>query len=97
MWLEKAKVLKEEIIADLGDEVICDLCNGDYTGSNECGGVLMGGYAICPRCVREKNIDLNSLEDTDMVCPDDVYFWRFVLWTRNGDNTIKFITEEDIH
>jgi hypothetical protein len=32
------------------DEVICDFCNGDYSDSDEQGGILIGSYAICPEC-----------------------------------------------
>ena len=32
------------------DEVICDLCNGNYSESDEQGGILIGSYAICPEC-----------------------------------------------
>lgn len=32
------------------DEVICDFCNGDYSDSDELGGVLIGSYAVCPEC-----------------------------------------------
>lgn len=32
------------------DEVICDFCNGNYSDSDEQGGILIGSYAICPEC-----------------------------------------------
>lgn len=38
------------IKVDVGDDVICDFCNDDYTESDEVGGVLVGSYAICPKC-----------------------------------------------
>jgi hypothetical protein len=36
-------------IIDIGDTVLCDLCNADYTDSEAEGGILMGTYSICPR------------------------------------------------
>ena len=38
------------IKVDVGDDVICDICNDDYTESKELGGVLIGSYAVCPKC-----------------------------------------------
>ena len=35
-------------IIDIGDMVLCDLCNADYTDSEA--GILMGTYSICPTC-----------------------------------------------
>jgi hypothetical protein len=33
-----------------GDTVLCDLCNEDYTNSDEKGGFLFSGKAVCPKC-----------------------------------------------
>ena len=33
------------------DEVFCDFCNGNYSDSDELGGILIGSYAVCPECV----------------------------------------------
>lgn len=43
---------------DPGNIVLCDLCNKDYTNSDEKGGILFSGKAVCPDCVPEfmKNI-----------------------------------------
>jgi hydrogenase maturation factor HypF (carbamoyltransferase family) len=35
---------------DPGDTVLCDLCNEDYTHSEEKGGFLFSGKAVCPKC-----------------------------------------------
>ena len=35
---------------DPGDTVLCDLCNMDYTNSDEPGGFLFSGKAVCPKC-----------------------------------------------
>ena len=37
-------------IIDIGETVLCDLCNADYTDSEAEGGILVGTYAICPTC-----------------------------------------------
>jgi hypothetical protein len=33
-------------IIDIGEMVLCDLCNADYTDSEAEGGILMGTYSI---------------------------------------------------
>lgn len=35
---------------DPGDTVLCDLCNEDYTNSDQPGGFLFSGKAVCPEC-----------------------------------------------
>jgi len=34
----------------VGNVVLCDLCNKDYTYSDEKGGFLFGSHAVCPDC-----------------------------------------------
>lgn len=34
-----------------GKVVLCDLCNGNYTDSDEKGGILFSGMAVCPKCL----------------------------------------------
>jgi len=35
---------------EAGDQVLCDLCNKDYTDSQETGGFLFLSNAVCPAC-----------------------------------------------
>ena len=35
---------------DLGNMVVCDSCEQDYTKSKESGGMIFGSRAICPVC-----------------------------------------------
>jgi hypothetical protein len=74
---------------DIGDTVLCDLCNEDYTNSDAQGGVLVGSYAICPRCAPE-------FDDTDdepvITCPAGMRFRDWVLRLRGGRNTIEITT-----
>lgn len=34
----------------LGDIVLCDMCNADYTNSDAEGGFIFAGKAVCPIC-----------------------------------------------
>lgn len=62
---------------NIGDTVVCDFCNDEYTESDRKGGLIVGGYAICPECVRP-----DMIKDADYVCRDDETFKDFVLRTR---------------
>jgi hypothetical protein len=83
--------MKEDII-DLGDTVLCDYCNADYTESDDTGGLIVGSDAVCPRCepdTREWLRRSGQARAITAVCPAGMSFWRFVLNIRNGDNTIR--------
>lgn len=67
---------------DIGDAVVCDFCNRDYTESDQVGGVIVGSYAACPIC--ENN---SMLKDADYVSRPGESFKDFVLRTRSH-NTI---------
>ncbi|AVT83653.1 hypothetical protein [Rhodopseudomonas palustris] len=84
---DNRKDIDEEVI-DIGDIVICDVCNADYTESNECGGFILGTWAYCPQCVRTKKFTMQ--EYARAICaPAWVTFRQLVLAVRNGDNTIR--------
>lgn len=40
----------EVITIDIGNTVLCDDCNKDFTDSKETGGILFQSKAICPKC-----------------------------------------------
>ncbi len=62
---------------DIGNTVVCDFCNADYTESKESGGLIAGGYAVCPKC--EKT---SMLRDADFVSRPGESFADFVRRTR---------------
>jgi hypothetical protein len=39
-----------EVSMPVGNIVICDACNTDYTNSNATGGMIFCSWAICPVC-----------------------------------------------
>jgi len=75
---------------DIGDTVVCDLCNENYTNSEAEGGCLVGSYAYCPKCV-------NRVEQRfiDAFCPRGLTFKQWVLLLRGGNNTIRFDTGDN--
>lgn len=82
-----------EKIIDIGDMVLCDLCNADYTASSQSGGALVGSYAVCPACAPSV---IRHAEECDefnySVCPPKMSFKEWVMLLRGGDNTIRIIT-----
>ena len=69
---------------DIGETVLCDLCNDEYSESDEQGGVLLGSSVACPTCVKKFNIT-----EHDGECPKGLSFKEWVLKLRNGNNKIS--------
>jgi hypothetical protein len=65
------------IKVDPGNDVVCDFCNGDYSSSDESGGVLVGDWAACPKCE-------GGVIEYDFRCPSDMSFREWVLKIREG-------------
>lgn len=82
-------------VYDIGDTVLCDLCNKDFTESDRKGGFIFNGKAVCPDCesATMKNIRKYSEEKyIECSCPEGQTFKQFVLDYRDGDNTVKIIS-----
>ena len=76
-------------VIDIGNMVLCDICNGDYTDSDAEGGVLVGSYALCPQCAPE----FDDTDDEPVIrCPVGMRFRDWVLRLRGGRNTIENTT-----
>lgn len=67
---------------DIADTVVCDFCNDDYTESEMAGGLIIDGYAVCPRCEKPE-----MLKEATHVCRPGESFKQFVLRNR-PDNKI---------
>lgn len=72
---------------DPGNNVLCDLCNTDYTNSNETGGFLFSRKAVCPECAPdfEKTVIICNEKRfiTDRAMPNET-FRDFVYRIRNS-------------
>lgn len=72
---------------DMEERVVCDYCNEDYTNSNECGGLLFGSYATCPKCadkIVSDAIQFDEVNKIKMRCPPEMRFYDFVMHIRKG-------------
>lgn len=79
---------------DIGEVVVCDFCNEDYTDSDEPGGFLFGSYGTCPKCVPRIEIAAKHHNEEDLIreraLPGET-FKAFSLRMRQGDNKIRFV------
>lgn len=85
-------------VRDIGERVVCDCCNADYSNRSESGGILFGSHAICPACTPSLLKDIEAYGEQDGIkarCPEGMSFRDWVLQLRGGDNTIKIISVED--
>lgn len=70
---------------DMGDRVICDHCNEEYTNSDLSGGFLFDGKGICPKCAPDylKSVEsFNELEHIRAYCPSGLSFAQFIIAIR---------------
>jgi hypothetical protein len=78
-------------VYNMGDTVLCDLCNDDYTGSIESGGAIVGSYGVCPKCWPGYKAGLEKYRETHAIralCPDVQSFADFVREYRGGDGIV---------
>lgn len=77
------------VVMDMGDFVVCDRCNGDWTDSDRSGGAVVFGHALCPLCFRGEKSRLKGVPAADLsICPPNVSFAdhvrQFRLTTESG-------------
>ena len=87
--------MKRELIKDMGNQVICDQCNQDYTNSVKCGGFIFGSHAYCPDCAARSLENIKAYGEEKYIkayCPDDMSFKDFVITYRGDDNKVTLIT-----
>lgn len=71
----------------MGDVVLCDYCDKEYTDSDETGGAMIGSYAVCPKCLPKAIKSCKEYKETNIihaVCPDNMSFKEFVYNIRHG-------------
>lgn len=80
---------------NMGDLVLCDLCNKNYTDSNMKGGFIFGSKAVCPICGPTTLKSIKRYKEEDYIqafCPEKMTFPEFVRQYRGGDGKIEIHT-----
>lgn len=79
----------------MGEIVVCDICDRDYTNQPETGGFIFGSYAYCPACADHGLRNIAKYREERFIkarAKPDERFCDFVLRWRGGNNTISVIT-----
>lgn len=85
----------------MGGVVICDLCNGDFTLSEEKGGFIFGSKGVCPRCAPRFEKDVKKYNEEEYITAranDGESFRDFIKRYRGDDAAVvirTFKTAED--
>lgn len=90
-------MLKRITTFDLGDIVLCDLCNKDYTDSTELGGFIFGSNAVCPACAPRFKASIRKHNETASIratAKENQAFRDFVREYRGGPATTTIISWE---
>lgn len=77
---------------DVGDIVVCDVCNDDYTARDDVGGFIHGSYAHCPPCAARHEPGIVEFGEAHLIrarAAADEPFRAFVLRMRAGNNTLR--------
>lgn len=80
-----------EKIIDIGNTVICDSCNVDYTDREDVGGLLFGSSGYCPACVPRMMESAQKHHEEayiKAICPPGMEYRRWILQLRGGNNKI---------
>lgn len=77
---------------DIGNTVVCDICNEDFTNSEAKGGYLFGSKGVCPNCATGKwHQGVLKYQEQHFIrerARTGESFRDFVLRLRGGNNTI---------
>jgi hypothetical protein len=83
-------------VIPVGETVVCDDCNGDYTNRADSGGFIFQSKAICPTCAPRWRKLIALYGEHSMiraVCPEGVTFAAFVRAWRGPGAAIRVTRE----
>src|SRR3990167_6092822 len=82
---------------EIGQIVVCDFCDTDFTERDDQGGLLFGGRGVCPECAPRIEADAIKFGETRFIkarAKPGQSFRSFCLELRGGNNTVHFRTIE---
>jgi hypothetical protein len=83
-----------ETFIPIGDDVLCDLCNEDYTHKVDSGGFMFSSYAYCPKCAEEHLKSIRESGEEHFIserCPANMSFADWIRELRGPDAGIRII------
>ncbi len=92
-WNEAEKTGKP---ISIGNTVICDICDKDYTDLSDSGGFIFTSSAYCPDCADKGLKTIKSYNEEQFIkatCPENVSFADFVNQYRGNGNYIQISKE----
>lgn len=82
----------------VGDIVVCDSCNEDFTSSPAEGGIIFGSNAWCPACAERMMPSIVGYNEQRLIratCPAGVRFADFVRQYRGPNATVAIYTGDE--
>lgn len=76
----------------IGETVVCDVCDTDYTQRQESGGFIFDSYAYCPECAKKELRQIEAIGEEGYIrarCPDGQSFADFVRAYRGPNASIQ--------
>ena len=77
---------------EIGDLVLCDICNKDWTTETQTGGMLVQSKGVCPDCSPKYRCDLIKYEEQYLIraiCPPETSFADWIRSLRGPEATIE--------
>lgn len=86
---------------DIGEMVLCDLCNTDFSEGKEAagerGGFIYLSKGVCPRCAPDFYKLIKQYDEQEHIkalCPTTKTFREFILEKRGGNHYVTITTAE---
>ena len=76
---------------EIGNIVICDICNSDYTNSTKTGGFVWSARAVCPKCQKDLLKKIKTWKEEKYIeayCPENMSFAQFIIKYRGKNSKI---------
>lgn len=84
---------------DIGNTVLCDFCDEDYSFSSEKGGIIFQSKGVCPKCCPDFLVNVRKYGEEEFIRakpkPDES-FRDFILRIRDGNNKVTITTLEKV-
>jgi len=91
-WDAAFDLANNGVAIPIGDIVVCDDCNEDYTNSTESGGFIFGSRGICPDCAGQWMVAIERHKEQRYIkkrCREGQSFADMVREFRGPNATIK--------